>query len=433
MLPFLLEGIVFFRSLRRLSLRARGVLDTMGKTRRMGRRMVRWTLVGLVLALAGVLAGVFLHFFFAHAGMLAGAPFPPGPRVNLLFMGLDRTVSEQNRNIELPFTRTTTLIAASFDPASRRAYLLSIPRDTQTAISGHGRTKINAAHAYGGAALTLRTVENFTGVSFPYYIEITERGLIHLVDAVGGVNLYVDRDMDYDDNWDGLHIHLRKGYRRLGGKEAMEFIRFRHEELGDIARIRRGQQFVNALVDELRRPRVLLRLGRIVRVFREDMTTNLPPDQVLALAWFAARLPAHGVVRATLPGEFDDGGSSDWIPDLLKDRDLIVRTFWDEDPETLAQETIDVVNAVGDRGALTDPLARLGALGVRVVRVTEAADASETVVVVHHGDPRVGNIVAASVGARLVIDRTGGNGPDLTLILAKGYPAGLPHTALPVR
>jgi polyisoprenyl-teichoic acid--peptidoglycan teichoic acid transferase len=392
-------------------------------------RMVRWTFLGPALALAGVFVGILLHFFVAHAGVIAGAPFPPGPRINLLFMGLDRTVSEQNPNIELPFTRTTTLIAASFDPASRRAYLLNIPRDTQAEIPGHGRTKINAAHAYGGAALTLRTVENFTGVSFPYYLEITERGLIHLIDAVGGVNLYVDRDMNYDDNWDGLHIHLHKGYRRLGGKEAMEFLRFRHEPLGDIARIRRGQEFISALIAELRRPRVVFRIGRIVRVFREDVTTNLPPDQLFALAWFAVRLPAHGVVRATLPGEFDQGGSSDWIPDPLKDRDLIVRTFWDEDPETLARETVEVVNATGDRSALSDPLARLAALGVRIVRITEATDASESEVVVHRGDRRVGRIVAAAVAAPLVIEPTGGRGPDLTVILAKSYPAGLAHTA----
>ena len=429
MLPFLIEGIIFVRYLRGLSVRARGVLDTVRKTLMM-RRMVRWTIVGTAVTLAGVFVGILLHFFFTHAGMIIGWPFPPGDRVNLLFMGLDRTVSEQNRNVELPFTRTTTLIGVSIDPTSRRVNVLSIPRDTQTEIPGHGRTKINAAHAYGGAALTLRTVQNLTGVSFPYFIEITERGLIHLVDAVGGVNLYVDRDMDYDDNWDGLHIHLRKGYRRLGGKAAMEFLRFRHEKLGDIARINRGQRFIDALIDELRRPRVALRLGRIYRVFREDVTTNLPPDQVIALGLFAARLPGANLVRATLPGAFDLLGSSDWIPDLPKDRDLIVRTFFDADPEALARTTIEIVDAAGARDALSDTLARLSALGVHVVRVTTATDAAETVVVLHHGDPQVGNIVASAFGARLMIDRMMGNGPDLTLTLALG-PAGLPHTVVP--
>jgi polyisoprenyl-teichoic acid--peptidoglycan teichoic acid transferase len=430
MLPFLIEGFIFVRALRRLSMRARGVLDTLRKTLMM-RRMVRWTIVGSAVTLAGVFVGFLLHFFFTHAGMIVGWPFPPGDRLNLLFMGLDRTVSEQNRNVELPFTRTTTLIGVSVDPASRRVNVLSIPRDTQTEIPGHGRTKINAAHAYGGTALTLRTVQNLTGVSFPYFFEITERGLTHLVDAVGGVNLYVDRDMDYDDNWDGLHIHLKKGYRRLGGKAAMEFLRFRHEKLGDIARINRGQRFIDALIDELRKPRVAFRLGRIYRVFREDVTTNLPPDQVIALGLFAARLPSANLVRATLPGAFDLLGSSDWIPDLPKDRDLVVRTFFDADPEALARTTIEIVDAAGARDALDDTLARLSALGVRVVRVTTTTDAAETVVVLHHGDRQIGNIVASAFGARLMIDRiVVGNGPDLTLTLALG-PSGLPHTVVP--
>ena len=390
-------------------------------------RMIRWTFLGPALALAGVLAGMLLHFFVAHGGMLVGAPFPPGQRINLLIMGLDRTVSDQNPNVVLPVSRTDTLIAASFDSASRRVYVLSIPRDTQTVIPGHGLDKINAAHAHGGAALTLRTVENFMGVHFPYYIEINARGLTHLIDAVGGINIYVDKDMNYDDNWDGLHIHLRKGYRRLGGKAAMEYVRFRHDTQGDISRVDRQQRFVNALIDELRRPRVLLRASRILRVFREDVTTNLPPDQVFTLAWFATRLPRQGLLRATLPGEF---GSEDWIPDVAKDRDLIVRAFLDTDPDSLAKATIDIVNGAGVHDALIDPLARLTALGVQIVRVTEATDASETVLVVHHGDPRVGSIVAAAVDARLVIEPTAGRGPDLTLILAKGYPAGIAHTAV---
>lgn len=107
-----------------------------------------------------------------------------------------------------------------------------------------------------------------------------------------------------------------------------------------------------------------------------------------------------------------------------------MRTFFDADPEALAKTTIEIVNAAGARDALTDTLARLSALGVRVVRVTTATDAAETVVVLHHGDPQVGNIVASAFGARLMIDRMVGNGPDLTLTLALG-PAGLPHTVVP--
>ncbi len=379
--------------------------------------MVRWIFGGAALSLAGVLAGLLLHFLVSHGAMIVG--WPSGERINVLVMGLDRTVSDENPSIIFPISRTDVLIAASFDPVSHRLYLLSIPRDTQAPIPGHGTQKINAAHAYGGARLTLETVEDFLGVSFPYYLEITERGLVHLIDAVGGVNIYVDRDMNYDDNWDGLHIHLKKGYRRLGGKTAVDYARFRRDEFGDITRIQRGQLLISALFDELRRPRVIFRFGRILRVFREDITTNIPLDQLLMLGWFTVRLPSNGLLRATLPGEL---GAVDWFPDRVKDRFLVISMFYDVDRDILAKTTVDVVNATGTPDALTDPLARLAALGVRVLRVSEDSDGAETVLIVHRGDTRVGRIVATVVGARLIVANWRGSAANLTLVLGRGIP-----------
>jgi polyisoprenyl-teichoic acid--peptidoglycan teichoic acid transferase len=379
--------------------------------------MVRWIFGGAALSLAGILAGLLLHFLVSHGAMIVG--WPSGERINVLIMGLDRTVSDENPSILLPISRTDVLIAASFDPVSHRLYLLSIPRDTQAPIPGRGTQKINAAHAYGGAPLTLETVENFLGVPFPYYLEITERGLVHLIDAVGGVNVYVDKDMDYDDNWDGLHIHLKKGYRRLGGKAATDYTRFRRDQFGDITRIGRGQLLISALIDELRRPRVIFRVGRILRVFREDIMTNLPLDQLLMLGWFTVRLPGNSLLRATLPGEL---GAVDWFPDRVKDRLLALSMFYDVDRDTLAKTTVDVVNATGTPDALADPLARLAALGVRVVRVSEDSDGAETVLIVHRGDTRVGKIVATMVGARLIVANWRGSAANLTLVLGRSIP-----------
>jgi len=265
----------------------------------------------------------------------------------------------------------------------------------------------------------VRTVENFLGVPFPYYIEITERGLTHLIDAVGGVNILIDKDLNYDDNWDGLHIHLRKGYRRLGGKATMEYVRFRHDPLGDIGRVSRQQQMLNALLDELRKPRTIWRLNRILRVFREDITTNLRPEQLVTLAWFGVRLPPDGFVRETLPGSF---GSSDWLPDARKDREVVARMFLGVEPRVVAATTAEVLNATPIRNAVSDPLARLAALGLRVLRVGTAADAAETTVIAHQGDPRVAAAVAAAVGARLVQGEPIPKGADLTLVIGRDYP-----------
>ena len=213
-------------------------------------RVARWTLLGVAALLAVALLAVTasLGVRATPPGPTFGWPYRVTGRTNILIMGLDRTVSDQNPNVVYAISRTDTLIAASIDPAAHRVYLLSIPRDTRAPIPGHGIDKINAAHAYGGAPLTLRTVQNFLGVPFPYYIELHVRGLVDLVDAVGGITIRIPTDLNYDDNWDGLHIHLKKGNRRLGGQAAMEFTRFRHDALGDIGRIARQQQVMNALL-----------------------------------------------------------------------------------------------------------------------------------------------------------------------------------------
>ena len=293
-------------------------------------RIVRWTMLGVAVLLTVALIGVFASISVRATppGPTFGWPYRVTGRTNILIMGLDRTVSDQNPNVVYAASRTDTLIAASIDPAAHRVYLLSIPRDTRAAIPGHGFDKINAAHDYGGAPLTLRTVQNFLGVPFPYYIELHVRGLVDLVDAVGGITVRIPTDLNYDDNWDGLHIHLKKGNRRLGGQAAMEFTRFRHDALGDIGRIARQQQVMNALLAELRAPRVIFRTDRVLAALRKDTSTNLDDTQLIALALFGARLSHQGLALSTLPGRFEQGGAGYWLPDPAADRVAVARLFY---------------------------------------------------------------------------------------------------------
>jgi LCP family protein required for cell wall assembly len=300
-------------------------------------------------------------------------------------------------------------MAVSFDPAARAIDLLSIPRDTRAPIPGHGADKINAAYAIGKEALARRTVEDFTGVVFPYYITIKERGYVHLIDAVGGVTIRIDKDLNYDDNWDGLHIHLKKGNRRLGGMAAIEYARFRHDPLGDIGRIQRQQQVADALIAELRKPRVVFRAGRILKVFREDIATNLSPEQLVALGLFSARLPKAALHRETLPGRF---GVSDWLPNSAEDRRTIARMFYGVDAADLGGTGVDVVAAGADRAAVGDALARLNALGVRVLRVASGPETANSALIAHGGDPQTAAIIAEATRiGRVTPDSLAGTPP----------------------
>ena len=107
--------------------------------------------------------------------------------------------------------RSDTLMIATLDPKKDQAALLSVPRDTRVKIKGHGFDKINAAYAYGGERLTQDTVENFLGVDMDHYIIINTHAFQKIIDALGGIDIDVEKRMYYTDPWDddgGLVIDL---------------------------------------------------------------------------------------------------------------------------------------------------------------------------------------------------------------------------------
>src|SRR5215469_14937665 len=130
-----------------------------GRARRLWPRVASLALRTLVAAFALALAaGIVVAAIRAQpAGPTFGWPFRVTGRTNILIMGLDRTVSDQNPNVVYPISRTDTLIAVSFDPSARQIHVLGIPRDTRAPIPGHGTDKINAAYAYGKETLARRT------------------------------------------------------------------------------------------------------------------------------------------------------------------------------------------------------------------------------------------------------------------------------------
>jgi LCP family protein required for cell wall assembly len=123
--------------------------------------------------------------------------------------------------------------------------LMSIPRDSIVAIPGHGTTKINAAFAYGGPKLLIRTVENLTQIHIDHYVEIGFGGFVNVVDSVGGITICPTHDMN-----DKLaNLHVKKGCQHADGRVALAFARSRHADpqLGDIARGGQQRQVVNAV------------------------------------------------------------------------------------------------------------------------------------------------------------------------------------------
>ena len=145
-------------------------------------------------------------------------------RINVLLLGTDDGDSEDFGK-DTP-KRTDAMLLVSFDPENSQVSVLSLPRDTRVTIPGRrGHDKINAAYAYGGVNLAKRTVANLLQVPVNHYMQVDWQGFIKVVDMLGGVDLDVEQDMDYEDPYADLKIHLKKGKQHLNGGTATDYVK----------------------------------------------------------------------------------------------------------------------------------------------------------------------------------------------------------------
>ncbi|HWQ60792.1 MAG TPA: LCP family protein [Negativicutes bacterium] len=304
-------------------------------------RKIRWArlflvlavLIVLITAFAGAAFYAYLNLFDTTAGT-GGSPSAAGgqtadpalnKRVNILVLGIDYG---DNETPGAP-KRSDTMIVASVDPVSGTVSMLSIPRDTRVAIPGRtGYDKIAHAYAYGGPQLSARTVEEFLGVPINYYVTMDWQGFISVVDILGGVDMYVEDNMNYDDPYGALSIHLKKGYQHLDGEKAGQYVRFRHDELGDIGRVQRQQRFLKAMIDEMLQVGTLFKLPALTATIRQYVASDMPPLVMLRLANTLKGFRDGGLKAELLPGKFATiDGLSYWVPDKEGTKALVRDLF----------------------------------------------------------------------------------------------------------
>ena len=152
-----------------------------------------------------------------------------------------------------------------------------------------------------------------------------------IVNALDGIPIYVEKRMNYDDYSGKLHIHLDKGQQVLNGNQAVGFLRFRHDGLGDIGRTQRQQWFLKGLMEKLKSPQVITKLPAILDVARKDIKTDMSAYELSQLANVVRGLDEGGVQIATLPGGPNQNGHiSYWVLDSDKVQEVIDRLIYRE-------------------------------------------------------------------------------------------------------
>ncbi|MFA6807410.1 MAG: LCP family protein [Eubacteriales bacterium] len=277
--------------------------------------MSRKILVILAILVAGILTGtaVFGLVFVkeSHTTGDSSAISDNGgeltKRVSFLLIGADKRPGQSSFNAD-------SIIVASVDPDTKIISLLSIPRDTRVEIGDSSFVKINAVPMIKGIPELMDIVTEITEIPLDGYVLTNFEGFKSIIDTVGGINIYVEKDMKYctGDEVDG-YIDLKEGEQFLTGSEALQYARFRNDSMADISRTARQQKVLKATAKAVLQVGTIAKLPLLVPKVKDAVETNLSLIKMLTLSKVATSFNSENIVTQTLPGSFMDyDGLSYW-------------------------------------------------------------------------------------------------------------------------
>ena len=327
---------------------------------------------------------------------------------------------------------TDTMMLIRFNPETKQVTLLSIPRDTRVEVPGYGTNKVNAANSLGGPALSAQTVSDLLGgVAIDRYITINVQGVQALVDALGGVTVDVPKDMKYQDDSQRLYVNLKAGKQHLNGDQALQILRFRNDELGDIGRVQRQQMVIRALSDQALNPVTIARLPQILSVIKSYIDTNLSVEELVALISFAANVKRSNMQMLIMPGEYGDiaaYGTSYWLPHPERIQTLAAQFFnvgTAVAPEAIAQPDLRIsVQDTTHQGNPTTVITQLGQSGYSNSMIVDAIGQplTTTRIVAQQGDVKSAEAVRSLLGLGEVrVEGTGDLNSDITIQLGQDW------------
>ncbi|WP_128895142.1 LCP family protein [Longirhabdus pacifica] len=220
-------------------------------------------------------------------------------RVNILLLGGD------NRN-ETQAARTDTMIVASIDPVTNEIILMSVLRDAYIPIPGYGSNRANAAYTLGGAELSMKAISEWLDIPIQYYASVDFETFVGLVDALGGIEYEIEKNMMYDVNYDGKYnhpedIYLTAGVQELDGQKALQYVRYRGDIGSDYTRTERQRKLLSAIMKEMQSVSSIFKIPDILNGTKDYIRTNLSATDMLKLGSLALELNTSEIKSVQLP------------------------------------------------------------------------------------------------------------------------------------
>lgn len=418
------------------------------RSMRLRKRLIAFGAIFGVFALVGLAAGLF--FISDINDKLRGRLVADDRAVELLAQG--KTIERDDPFYALMVgvdsrqegdrSRADTIIVARIDPKQLSAVLISIPRDTYVNIPGHGKTKINAATAYGGAALAIETVKELTGLPISHYIEIDFAGFKEVVDALGGVTVYVPErinDIEAAGYIRSASV-IEAGNQRLDGAKALTFVRTRDFPAGDLQRIENQQVFLRALLDEFFKAENALRIPSLANAVAEQVTTDMTVGELIGLANQMRGMDDSSLQTVTMPGSPKRIGNGSYIVvdeeafagilERVKAGQPIAPAADLADAQIITPEqvSVSVRNGAGIEGVANAAAARLKADRYNVVEIGNMNQFvyGETLVVYKGDDKAKAEMVIAALGQGRAVNYRGlyTFDSDVLLVIGRDWDSG---------
>lgn len=380
--------------------------ERINKRKRKKKKRIKRIIISLVTILAMFIIGGSLYIYSFLSGLKTNnlgtgkAALSSTSPINILVLGMD--IGDTDNQGNKLGRRSDTIMVLNYNPNSKNVNLVSVPRDTLIEVDAYLDTgeyqrywKMNAAYVLGGEEEVTKQVEELLSIELNYIIEIDYNAFRSIIDALGGVEMYIEQDMFYDDDEQNLHIDFKAGETvKLDGKKAEEFFRWRENNdgsglaNGDLDRIKNQQLFIKKVVEKALKPSIILKVPKILKAISENIETNIPAKELISLGIKIMKLNPSDIIMNTLQGEAEYiFGQSYLIPDEDLNRDLINALSVKDSSLTPNLDSMDktklkilVLNGTQINGLASSAREKLNSLGYENVEVDNTSGLDKSII-----------------------------------------------------
>lgn len=421
--------------------------------KRKKKRKVFGKIVLIILLVIIILAGIFAYKVYKNGGGLVG--------IVTTIVGTDPEEIKELPDFYCLLLgksefMTDTIMVAKYSPATGKAALLSIPRDSFVGDDPNTATasdKINSKYQISPQR-TIDAVNKLTGLNIKYYLTVDTKALRDLVDAIGGVYFDVPIKMDYDDSSQDLYIHLEPGYQLLDGQKAEWLVRFRHNNNGtsysyeygdnDLGRMRTQREFLMEVAKQALKVENITKINDILTVMENEVETNIDWDTMIEYAPALLNINAEEIKTGMLPGVAQYCNKvAVYLVDEEESKELVKELFLTEEDSngdntnTINNETdsntstsdistknlkVEVLNGTGSKEKLNKAIEQLESQGYKVTKKGNSNITSTTSIINRtNQEEKDVNSIKALLGTGKIINGENNTNTDFTIILGRDY------------